>query len=155
MRSAMRLKVRSCARVVFPAAFLAVAGLGHAGFEPPSALATGADGSMAVVAARAVDAGAGVEAVGSWSRGGLPFAGPLARQVSEPPSSGADAAGALTASSASVTCSADAPIKAMTTEEGERLFYVPADPIHEAIVPERCFATEGAAVAGGYRLSAR
>jgi len=59
---------------------------------------------------------------------------------------------ALIAPSTAGICAADSPIKAVTSEEGERTFFVPGDLMYDAILAERCFANEGAASSGGYRM---
>ena len=50
------------------------------------------------------------------------------------------------------SCPSGYPVKAVMSEEGDRLAYVPDDPFYEAISPAVCFVSDGAAVASGYAL---
>jgi hypothetical protein len=108
------------------AVLLAVVAFGGAAFAPPKALAAAERLSMTATMSSAVGPGAEIA-------------------VRQDAPTGASTAG---------ICQSDAPIKAASTEDGDRLFYVPGDLLYEGTVAERCFADEGSARASGYQMHA-
>ena len=147
--------------------------LGLATATPPSALASGAQLIVRVdPSARPSDSpipsstsagSAAVPAIGSPSApangsSSVPaISQPTNSQAARPappvPANGpaSQSQDSLTAPSTAGLCGSDAPIKAVTSEEGERTFYVPGDEMYDAILAERCFPNEGAASSAGYR----